>query len=126
MRLLMQLSELLPHLSRLVPMAERYFSGDRNALPPVMHDLQDNLENLHSSHESLVRQLHDQSVQLAAVEEELKRLRLSTLRTEELAEHLQKEVGSLRGWLQFVAGTMLLTLAGVLGILVHLFWHSHS
>lgn len=122
MRLLLQLSELLPHLSRLVPMAERYFSGDRNALPPVMHELQDNLGNLHISHEALVRQLHDQSVQLAAVEEELKRLRLSTLRTEELTAHLQKEIGSLRGWLQLIAGMVLLTLAGVL---VHLFWHAH-
>ncbi len=125
MRLLFQLSELLPHLSRLVPMAERYFSGDRNALPPVMKELRENMDDLHTFHSTLARQLQDQSVQLAAVEEELKRLRLSTLRTEELSEQMQKGIRGLRGWLLAIAAMATLSLAGVLAIAAHLFLHVH-
>src|SRR6202011_1358408 len=83
-KIVAQLFELLPHISRLVPMADRYFSqkaaaekANEAALAAMAEGVRGDLGQVTKAHAGLYRQLQDQSAQIAEVAEEVKRARLS-------------------------------------------------
>jgi hypothetical protein len=67
-----QLIELLPHATRLLPMADRFFNAktadaeaSRNAMEQMAEGLRGDLGQVTASHAGLYRQLNDQSAQLS-------------------------------------------------------------
>jgi len=68
------LLELLPHIVRLVPAADRYFSSkssseeaNRKAMEAMAEGLKGDLGQVTASHAGLYRQLNDQSEKLATI-----------------------------------------------------------
>ena len=123
----MQLGDLLPHLSRLVPLMERYATGNRGAGLPVLElpEVSTGLEQLQSSHDDLLRRLSSQSVQLDAIEEELRLLRQTADRAEEHAEQMQQQLARLNRWLSIAAAAGLLMLAALLLVAARTAGHLH-
>lgn len=83
-KLIPQLFELLPHLRRLIPLADRFFASKSDSekagqaafaalQTTITHDLAEVLK----THAGLYRQLEDQTAQMSGFGEELKRSRLA-------------------------------------------------
>ena len=82
-KVLMQLFELLPHVTRLVPMADRYFStktasekANEAAMTAMAEGVRGDLGQVTRAHAGLYRQLQDQSAQITEVSEQVKSARL--------------------------------------------------
>ena len=129
LRLLMQLGDLLPHLSRLVPMMERVVSSHR-ALPPgsdaPASPLQDGVDSLQESHRRMLRQLSDQSSQLASIEGEIEMLRQSAAAAEERSTGLERRLGKLQTWLSAVSVAALILMSAALVLLARLSVQIHA
>jgi hypothetical protein len=79
------LIELAPHITRLVPLADRFFNSksaeadaSRTAMEQMADGLRGDLGQVTASHAGLYRQLNDQSVQLSAVAADVRSVKLST------------------------------------------------
>jgi ABC-type Na+ efflux pump permease subunit len=112
-----QLIELLPHVSRLLPMADRFLNAktadveaSRSAMQQMAEGLRGDLGQVTASHAGLYRQLNEQSAQLTAVAADITTLRhvVSSIESRLAAAERQ--------------GRLLLGLAfGILALLVGLF-----
>ncbi len=78
------LIELAPHITRLVPLADRFFNSksaeadaSRTAMEQMAEGLRGDLGQVTASHAGLYRQLNDQSVQLSAVAADVRGVKLS-------------------------------------------------
>src|SRR5260370_28948820 len=83
-KVIAQLFELLPHISRVLPMADRYFSSkaaaekaNEAALAAMAEGVREDLGQLTKAHAGLYRQLQELGNQVAEVSEEVKRGGLS-------------------------------------------------
>ncbi|SFS08619.1 hypothetical protein SAMN05421771_1511 [Granulicella pectinivorans] len=108
-----KLLELLPHLTRLVPMLERYLNSrqvkDREneaALMALAETVRGDLGQVTAAHAGLYRQLQGLSAQIAVLEEELKATRAAAERAEAAAFLPDKNLESMMVWVK----------GGVLGI----------
>lgn len=126
-KVLLQLFELLPHITRLVPMADKYLSSktasekaNEAAMAAMAEGVRGDLGQVTKAHAGLYRQLQDQSAQIAEVGEEVKRTRLSVEQHENRMVALESSVGSLQWWIK--GGISLLVVLGavIIGLLVHL------
>src|ERR1700738_2770529 len=106
-KLLAQLFELLPLISRLVRMADRYFSqkaaaekANEAAMAAMAEGVRGDLGQVTKAHAGLYRQLQDQSAQIAEVSEEVKRARLSIEQHEHRMVALEANVTSLGWWVK--------------------------
>src|SRR5487761_1585202 len=103
LRLLMQFGDLLPHLSRLVPMMERVVSSYRSLASDPQGEPAaewvDGIESLRDSNRQLLRELGNQSVQLGSIESEIKLLRQGAELAEVRAAGLEKRMTAARTWL---------------------------
>ncbi len=79
-----QLLALLPHFTRLIPMADRFLQSrlatekaEQEALTAMATALHTELGNLTTAHSDLNRQLQEQSVQLSQLADEIKRTRIT-------------------------------------------------
>src|ERR1700727_3117932 len=95
-KLLMQLFELLPHISRLVPMADKYFSqkaaaekANEAALAAMAEGVRGDLGQVTKAHAVLYRQLQDLSAQVAAVGETAEAARVSAAKQDDRVEALE-------------------------------------
>jgi chromosome segregation ATPase len=130
-KVIAQLFELLPHITRLVPMADKYLSSKtaseratEAAMAAMAEGVRGDLGQVTKAHAGLYRQLQDQSAQIAQVGEEVKRARLSVEQHENRMAALESSVVSLQWWIKGGV-SLLVVLAGVvIGLLVHLM-HSH-
>jgi septal ring factor EnvC (AmiA/AmiB activator) len=112
-----QLIELLPHVSRLLPMADRFLNAktadaeaSRSAMQQMAEGLRGDLGQVTASHAGLYRQLNDQSAQLSAVAADLTTLRHASSSIESRLAAAERQ------------GRQLLGLAfGILALLVGLF-----
>jgi chromosome segregation ATPase len=130
-KVIAQLFELLPHITRLVPMADKYLSSktasekaNEAAMAAMAEGVRGDLGQVTKAHAGLYRQLQEQSAQIAEVGEEVKRARLSVEQHEHKMMTLESKVKSLEWWIK--GGTSLLVVLGavVIGLLVHLM-HGH-
>src|ERR1700750_87729 len=78
-KILMQLVELLPHVSRLAPLADRYFDSkatneraNEAALAAMAEGVQADLGQVAQAHLGLYRQLQEQSAQIATVGDDVR------------------------------------------------------
>jgi chromosome segregation ATPase len=130
-KVIAQLFELLPHITRLVPMADRYLSSKtasekatEAAMVAMAEGVRGDLGQVTKAHDGLYRQLQDLSAQIAEVGEEVKRARLSVEQHENRMVALESSVASLQWWIKGGV-SLLVVLAGVvIGLLVRLM-HSH-
>src|SRR5258707_13321658 len=112
-KVIAQLFELLPHITRLVPMADTYFCSKASsekvteaAMVAMADGVRGDLGKVTKAHAGLYRQLQDQSAQIAEVFEEVKRARLSIEQHEHRMLALEANVTSLGWWVK--AGVSLL------------------
>jgi predicted phage tail protein len=130
-KLIAQLFELLPHITRLVPMADRYFStrtasekATEAAMVAMAEGVRGDLGQVSKAHAGLYRQLQDQGVQIAQLSEEVSRARLSIEQHDHRLEASQAHIVSLGLWIK--AGISVLVILGVaiLVLLIQLL-HAH-
>lgn len=130
-KVIAQLFELLPHITRLVPMADRYLSSKtasekatEAAMAAMADGVRGDLGQVTKAHAGLYRQLQDQSAQIAEVGEEVKRARLSVEQHENRMVALESSVASLQWWIKGGVSLLVLLAGLAIGLLVHLI-HSH-
>src|ERR1700733_14209724 len=123
-KLLMQLFELLPHISRLVPMADKYFSqkaaaekANEAALAAMAEGVRGDLGQVTKAHAGLYRQIQEVSAQIAEVGEDAKRTRLSIDQQGHRLESLELQVVALGRWVK-VGAVLVVVLLGVVIYLV--------
>jgi chromosome segregation ATPase len=122
-KVIAQLFELLPHITRLVPMADKYFSSktaaekaNEAAMAAMAEGVRGDLGQVAQAHAGLYRQLQEQSAQLAEVSEEIKRARLSIEQHEHRMLTLEANLTSLGWWIK--AGVSLLVVLVVVIIVL--------
>jgi chromosome segregation ATPase len=122
-KVIAQLFELLPHITRLVPMADKYLSSktasekaNEAAMAAMAEGVRGDLGQVTQAHAGLYRQLQEQSAQIAEVSEEVKRARLSIEQHEHRMLTLEANITSLGWWIK--AGVSLLVVLVVVVIVL--------
>ena len=123
-KVLAQLIELLPHVSRLLPMADKFLSSktasekaNEAALSAMAEGVRGDLGQVTKAHAGLYRQLQDQSAQIAEVGEEVKRARLSLEQHDQKIESLQLKLSSIIRWIK-LGISLLVVLASIAIVLL--------
>ncbi|WP_158790115.1 hypothetical protein [Granulicella sp. L60] len=124
-KVIAQLFELLPHISRLLPMADRFLSSkaaaekaNEAALAAMADGVRGDLGQITKAHSGLYRQLQDQSAQITEVSEEVKRARLSLDQHDHRLESMEKNLSSLGRWIKGGISVLVLLLAAVIALLL--------
>ena len=124
-KLFAQLFELLPHVSRLIPMADRFFASraatDRAteaAMVAMAEGVRGDLGQVTKAHAGLYRQLQEQGTQLDEVRDNLKRVRTVLEQRENQIETLEAQVTSLGWWVKLGVSLVVVLLAVILWLLV--------
>ena len=124
-KVIQQLFELLPHITRLVPMADRYFSSkaasekaNEAAMAAMAEGVRGDLGQVTKAHAGLYRQLQDQSAQIAEVSEEVKRTRLSMEQHEHRMSTLESNMTSLGWWVKAGVSLLVVLVAVVIVLLM--------
>jgi len=101
-----QLIELLPHVSRLLPMADRLLNtktahteASRSAMQQMAEGLRGDLGQVTASHAGLYRQLNDQSAQLTALSADLTTLRSNSSAIESRLDAAERHGRLILGFL---------------------------
>jgi len=125
-----QLIELLPHLTRLVPMADKFLSSkaaaekaNEAAMVAMAEGVRGDLGQVTKAHLGLYRQLQDQSAQIAEVGEEVKRSRAAMEQHEKHMAALENQIGSFGIWLKAGVSLLVALLVVVIVLLVQLLHH---
>jgi chromosome segregation ATPase len=115
------LFELLPHLTRLVPMADRYLTtrtasekAQEAALAALGAEVRGELGQMGEVHTGIQRQLQDQGAQLSELAVEVTRARMGVESMEARVAALERSAAAMR-WLAVAA---LVGLAGAIGLLL--------
>ena len=123
-KVIAQLFELLPHITRLVPMADRYFSSKtatekatEAAMIAMADGVRGDLGQVTKAHAGLYRQLQEQSAQITQVSDEVKQARLSIEQHDHRMEALEQQMTSLGLWVK-VGLSLLVVLAIVVIVLL--------
>jgi len=126
-KVIAQLFELLPHITRLVPMADKYFSSKtatekatEAAMIAMADGVRGDLGQVTKAHAGLYRQLQEQSAQIAEVGEEVKKARLSLEQHENRMVALESSVSALEWWIKGGVSVLVVLAAVAIGLLVHL------
>ena len=124
-KVIAQLFELLPHVSRLVPMADRFFSSkaaaekaNEAALAAMAEGVRGDLGQVTKAHAGLYRQLQELSAQIAEVGEEVKRARLSAEQHEHRMESLELQVTAIGRWVKAGVAVLVVMVGAAIVILV--------
>ena len=126
-KVLLQLFELMPHVTRLVPMADKYFSSKtatekatEAAMIAMADGVRGDLGQVTKAHAGLYRQLQDQSAQITEVAEEVKRSRLAAEQDTNRMAALESTVASLQLWIKGGISLLILLAAVMIYLLVHI------
>ena len=127
-KLFAQLFELLPHVTRLVPIADKYFSSktasekaNEAALAAMAEGVRGDLGQVTKAHAGLYRQIQEVSAQIAEVGEDAKRARLSIEQQGHRLESLELQVVALGRWVK--VGAVLVVV--LLGVVIYLVTRAH-
>jgi hypothetical protein len=120
-KVLAQLFELLPHITRLVPMADKYFSSKtasekatEAAMVAMAEGVRGDLGQVTKAHAGLYKELQEQSVQIADVSAEVKRMGAAV----ERVTALESQVVALGWWVKVGVSLVVVLLAAVIVLLV--------
>ena len=130
-KVIAQLFELLPHISRLLPMADKYLTSktaaekaNEAAMTAMAEGVRGDLGQVTKAHLGLYRQLQDQSAQITKVGEEVTEARLSTEQQASRIEGLGLKLASLGLWIK-IGVSLLVVLAVVVIVLLVQLKHAH-
>ncbi len=119
-----QLIELAPHVTRLVPLADRFFQSksssedvSRKAMEAMAEGLRGDLGQVSAAHSGLYRQLHEQSETLVALSNEVRAVKIASEATAMRLGKLQRRLTTMT---TLLIGTLLLNIA-MLALLIALF-----
>ena len=125
-KVIAQLFELMPHITRLVPMAEKYLTSNTSnkaaeaTALALASDLRGDLTtSLATAHSGLQRELQEQTAQLTSLGEQVRLTQLAMEQREHRIEHLAKQVATLALTMRIVSGITLLLLVVILYLLLH-------
>ena len=126
-KVIAQLFELLPHISRLVPMADKYFStktasekATEAAMAAMAEGVRGDLGQVTKAHAGLYRQLQDQSAQIAEVSEEVKQARAAIDQRDHRLEAMELRIASLGLWIKAGLSLVVLLLVVVIVLVIQL------
>lgn len=119
-----QLVELLPQISRLIPMADIFFTN-KNAgekaseavLQALAKDVRSDLSGVTSAHDGLYRQLQEQSGRIGELEIETRRTRTTLEEQLVLTAALQKQVAALVPWIKAAVFLLVIAIALLIAVL---------
>jgi len=121
-----QLIELLPHMSRLLPLADRFLNSktadadaSRTAMQQMAEGLRGDLGQVTASHAGLYRQLNEQSERLGNIAADTRSTRLATVSVEVRVTALESRFQKLF----YLMSLTVLLLFAVLILLVFLVLH---
>jgi septal ring factor EnvC (AmiA/AmiB activator) len=128
-KVLAQLIELLPHVSRLVPMADKFLNSkaaaeraNEAAFAAVAEGVRGDLGQVTKAHAGLYRQLQDQSAQIAGVGDEVKQTRAALEQQERKIESLERRLASVILWIKL--GISLLVVLSVIALVLLVQMHN--
>jgi septal ring factor EnvC (AmiA/AmiB activator) len=117
------LIELAPHITRLVPLADRFFQSksadadaSRSAMEQMAAGLRGDLGQVTASHAGLYRQLNDQSEKLSTIAADVHAARISTDSLEARLSHLEQQHSQV--WVMLAGAIVLLVVISILAILI--------
>jgi hypothetical protein len=124
-KLIAQLFELLPHVTRLVPVADKYFASKaatekatEAAMAAMAEGVRGDLGQVAKAHAGLYRQLQEQNVQIVQLGEEVKRARLALEQHDHRLELMQSQVVAIGLWVKAGVSLVVVLLAVVIFLLV--------
>lgn len=120
-KVLAQLFELLPHITRLVPMADKYFSSKtasekatEAAMVAMAEGVRGDLGQVTKAHAGLYQQLQEQSAQIGEMSADVKRMGAAI----ERVTALELQVVALGRWVKVGVSVIVVLLAAVIVLLV--------
>jgi hypothetical protein len=126
-RLISQLIELLPHATRLVPMADNYLTTRRDgerAKAAALADLAENLRvdvgRVADSYNGLARQIAEQKAQIVALQDALEVAQTQSITQTRQLEWITSDVNTVRVWVKFGTVIIVLLLVAVVGLTVEI------
>lgn len=124
-KVLVQLFELLPHLARLVPMADKFFASraatDRAndaAMAAMAEGVRGDLGQLTEAHSGLYRLLQEHSAQLAGMAEDAQQSRRMLEDYARRMEVLERQVQGIGRWVKAGVGLLIILLALVIWLIL--------
>ncbi|MDE1177859.1 MAG: hypothetical protein PW789_14870 [Edaphobacter sp.] len=124
-KVLMQLFELLPHVSRLVPIADRYLSAKASsetaneaAFSAIAEDVRGDLGQVTRAHAALYRQLQDHGNQISELSTDLRITRTLAEQNDKRLAAIDNKLDSLDTYLKVSAGLLVLLVILVLVLIV--------
>ena len=119
-KVMVQLLELLPHASRLLPMADRFFQsrsqGDEATLAAI-DGLRADVTQTTAAHAGLYRQMNEQGERIAALAEDTRAMRLAVNAADERVATIEKRLATQTAFLIFLMVVAIV----LLGLVVALF-----
>jgi hypothetical protein len=119
-----QLMEVLPHISRLIPMADMFFASktasekvNETAIAGMAESVRVDLGKVTAAHEGLYRQLQDQGQQIAAAATDLQRARTAIETHADRITSIEKQVATLGIWAKSTVALLILVVALLVAIL---------
>jgi len=117
-KVLLQLFEILPHATRLIPVADKYFSqrsatekANREALVAMAEGVRGDLGQVTKAHAGLYRLLQEQNGQIADIREDLRRALTSVEQHDHRLESLKQKLTSLDIWVKSGMSIIVILLA---------------
>jgi hypothetical protein len=124
-RLIAQLVDLLPHATRLLPLADNYFSTRREsdraqtaAMAALGDGLRDDIGRLAASNSGLTRQLAEQKQQIAALQESLELAQTNSIAQTRQLEWITSDLNTVRVWVKFGIVLIVVLLLALVGVAV--------
>jgi hypothetical protein len=126
-KLIAQLMEVLPHISRLIPMADMFFASktasekaNEAALKFLGDDVRTDLGKVTAAHDSLYRQLQEHSTQIAAVAGDVRSTRATVEGHSTRIANLEKAVARIGIWAQAAVALLVIVLILLVVVLFRL------
>ena len=126
-KVLTQLFELLPHISRMVPLADRYLSSRSStdtAIATLSDGVRSDLGRVAKAHVDLAGRLDEFAAHVDAIAAETRQTRAAAQNTEVRITALERSIGSLRPLLLTLLAAVLVAVVLLIAVLV-LILHSH-
>ena len=124
-KVIAQLFELLPHIARVLPMADKFFASKTSeqtaneaALAAMADGVRGDLGQVTRAHAGLYRQLQDQSAQITEVAEAVKQTRLAVEQRDQRTEALEQQVKAIGRWVKLGVSLLTVLLAVILWLLL--------
>ena len=124
-KVLMQLMELLPHATRLIPIADRYFASkqaneraNEAALVAMAEGVQADLGQVTKAHAGLYRKLQEQEGQIAELRDEVRQARTALEQYGHKVEAQEQRLASANLWIRIGMSVSTVLLIVILGLLL--------